>query len=52
MTQLRLSINQKGLSPKVDEQISNLRNTKHPAARRYQIVLICEAMKKALKGGV
>lgn len=36
---------------KVDQQIGNLRNLKHKAARRRQIVLICESMKRALKGG-
>ena len=37
---------------KVDQQINNLPNLKHKVARRHQIVLICESMKHALKGGV
>lgn len=52
MKQLSLTNKSKSaMWAKVDQQIGNLHNLKHNAARRRQIVLICESMKRALKGG-
>lgn len=51
MTQLQLNTNPKGqLWEKVDQQVSNLARLKDKKTRRRQIVLICESIKRALKG--